>query len=181
MPNWCSTTYAFKGKGLEAFKTKFNEVMDKLVENNDHSCYIFLEDLLDAYGYDKDSPARQNSFSRGWITYYQDNGSWLTVDTEDAWGPQTDAFDIILADYPDVDYVFIAEEPGCEVFLNTDLTGEYFDDKYYVEYIRDESYDVERFPTIEKANDWLMYRAEVDDINKLVEGEDYYIYEYEQA
>lgn len=183
MPNWCSTTYAIKGNGLPAFKEKMNEVIRNLaLDEEEHFVhYVQLNDLLDAFGHTEGTPLRKDLYFRGCVTYYEDNGCYLTVDSEDAWGPQNEVFDIILTDYPDVDYVYLAEETGCSLYINTDETGEYFDYRYHVEYVKDDNYEVERFATKKEAYEWLKEIAGVNDIEELKEGDDYYIDEYEQA
>jgi hypothetical protein len=56
------------------------------------------------------------------------------IDQIDAWGPNVEMWETILKDhYPDVHLVYQADEPGCEIHINTDTKGEYFPDKYLLD------------------------------------------------
>ena len=130
MPNWCSTTYVFKGKngnekGFEIFK---NEMIKFLSESPNTDEGRWLGTLAKHFGFDIDNFPYG---LRGWISYYEDNGDYLTVDVEDAWVYHNGIFEMILENYfPQVDYVMTAEEPGCEIYVNTDTDHEYLCDMY---------------------------------------------------
>ena len=58
----------------------------------------------------------------------------LELSYESAWNPINETLDEILAQYlPHIKQVTLAEEAGCDVFLNTDIEGKYFKDKYYLD------------------------------------------------
>lgn len=70
---------------------------------------------------------------------------------DDKWCPNLSLWDAILErDYTTddgermIDYVYEAEEPGCEIYINTDVDGEFFCDLYKVDaYLPKELYDGE--------------------------------------
>ena len=180
MPNWCYTNYAFKGKGLDKFKNSILPILDEA--SREKGCNYFLGDLLDNYNIPKDSGVMEGYGCRGWINYYEDNGDWLSIDVEDAWGPHTEVFDAILTKFPDVDYVYMAEEPGCEIYINTDTSGDYFDIRYRAVFEMDDKdiWEDAWFTTKEEAMEWLNEMAKENGLEgELVEGENYYLYEYE--
>lgn len=59
---------------------------------------------------------------------------------DDKWSPNLEFWDLIIekeytTDDGDriIDYVYEAEEPGCEIYINTDIDGEFFCDLYKVD------------------------------------------------
>lgn len=61
--------------------------------------------------------------------------SYIFICQDDAWCPKVDFWNQILSrDYPDLCLCYIAEEPGCEIYINTDPTGNFFPDAFSVSY-----------------------------------------------
>lgn len=144
MPNWCSTTYAFyntdkkSDKNFIKFKNEMKEFLDKNVYTNSDTDR-WLGTLAKHFGFDTDNFPYG---LRGWIDGYEDNGDHLKIWVEDAWCYHNGIFEMILNKYfPNVAYVLCAEEPGCEIYVNTDIDHTYLIDKYYV-IIEDESSDL---------------------------------------
>ena len=59
---------------------------------------------------------------------------------DDKWSPNLKFWDLIIErEYTTddgermIDYVYEAEEPGCEIYINTDVDGEFFCDLYKVD------------------------------------------------
>jgi len=65
-----------------------------------------------------------------------EDGGWIEIQTETAWSPQVgDVIGRMLEDYyPDLCYEFVAEEPGCEIYINTDTTGRFYTERYKIDY-----------------------------------------------
>jgi len=177
MPNWCYTNYAFKGKGLDKFKNSILPILDEASREN--GCNYFLGDLLDKYNISQDSEMIKGYGCRGWIYYYEDNDDWLSIDVEDAWCPHTEVFDAILTKFPDVDYVYLAEEPCEDIFINTDTSGDYFEIRYRVVVEVDDFRDEHYFKNIEEVNEYLKRVKKENNFEELVENEDYFIDEYD--
>ena len=143
MPNWCSTTYAFYNADMNSdenfikFKNEMKRFLDKNL-NTKTDTDRWLGTLAKHFGFDP------NAFPfglRGWIEQYEDNGDHFKIWVEDAWCYHNGVFEVILEDFfPNVAYVLCAEEPGCEVYVNTDTDHIYLTDKYYV-IIEDENGD----------------------------------------
>lgn len=88
-------------------------------------------------------------YCRGDIDYAErdDADGTIKIDYETAWSPIYEEFDRLLSRFfPDVREVTIAEECGCEIFVNTDVEGRFFTDRYQIE--REDS-DTEYFPDLE--------------------------------
>ena len=87
----------------------------------------WLENIVDGFGFNyKEIPCR------GSISYFPELGEDGIYDriylaTETAWQPMTEMWDkIITKYYPSITYVLLAEEQGCALYINTDITGEDF-------------------------------------------------------
>lgn len=66
------------------------------------------------------------------------NDDNILLGTSAAWSPLYDAYHAIAEAYQ-VDFVMQSIEPGCNIYINTDHSGQYFPDRYAVS-IEDESY-----------------------------------------
>ena len=64
------------------------------------------------------------------------------MSTHTAWTYMNEMWDEILTKYyPSISYVFIAEEPGSEIYVNTDLEGSIYPQRFYVDFKLPPKYD----------------------------------------
>ena len=104
--------------------------------------------------------------------------------TESAWGPVDEMYNWIAETY-DLDYVLWAEEAGMEVFVNTDVEGKHFTDRYYVSC--DDGLDYCYFETLndvakalkEELNLPATPEMTLEELNEL--DDDVFIYEFQSA
>lgn len=75
---------------------------------------------------------------RGTVIYMERNDDNILLGTSAAWSPLYDTYHAIAEAYQ-VDFVMQSIEPGCNIYINTDHSGQYFPDHYAVS-IEDESY-----------------------------------------
>ena len=75
---------------------------------------------------------------RGTVIYLERNDDNILLGTSAAWSPLYDTYHAIAEAYQ-VDFVMQSIEPGCNIYINTDHSGQYFPDHYAVS-IEDESY-----------------------------------------
>lgn len=167
MPNWCSNKMVVVGP-----KEDLINLVEKLEEAQkiaSEKKYLTLYCLLLALGYSEEE-ANQFDF-KGYFTDFertpwenQKGVASITVWYESAWTPCIDAWEVILhRHFNDCAQYTLAEEPGCEVYVNTDPTGEYLPEQYNVDASYNNSYFQERYDgyyeTKEKAlediNEWL--------------------------
>ena len=79
---------------------------------------------------------RDNFSCRGYTGHlddYDPDSNFFTLETETAWSPTTELWEAVIALYDGVSFVFIAEEPGSQIYTNTDIKGTYFCDRYLLE------------------------------------------------
>ena len=75
---------------------------------------------------------------RGTVIYMERNDDNILLGTSAAWSPLYDTYHAIAEAYQ-VDFVMQSIEPGCNIYINTDHSGQYFPDHYAVS-IEVESY-----------------------------------------
>ena len=135
MPNWCTTSYVFRGNENEIkdFYDKLKSFTSKeRIPNNFGN--FWLGNIVDGFGFDyNEIPCR------GRIDYFPEpedtDPDRLEFSTWTAWRPMIKMWDEIIAKfYPSLTYVLIAEEPGCDVYINTDIEGEDFTERFSVDF-----------------------------------------------
>lgn len=72
--------------------------------------------------------------------YLDDEMGWhFMIMSEDAWQPYVDTWDQILMEhYPDVQFVYVSEEPGNGYYCNSDEDRYYFTENYVLDVMIDE-------------------------------------------
>lgn len=184
MPNWCFTDYRFYAdtdKGKEQL-SKFYSILTHSVEEDKRR--ILRSDFGDKWlgnvilafcpqnlTLTKDSiTCAYNGADirfRGSIIYLEindagTNGPYISLQTETAWEPMYDMWDMILAEcgFTDIKYVYSSEEPGMGIYINTDTEGRFFPEIYRIEvYISDDFY----------CNDTQYFCSDMDALNYLNE------------
>ncbi len=148
MPNWCSTAYAIEGNATEL--KKLYELMKDLEKRQKPSVQngfgtTWLGCLVEALG-----ESWEKIYCRGTWDNLKFNGEVLTFNTETAWSPCNEMFDMVCEKYPTLRYFYQSEEPGmCEYWTNDD-EGKYFPDRYYVDVCTsEEEYYSEYFQDLE--------------------------------
>ncbi len=189
MPNWCNTDYKFVGHVDEIadLYKKLKELEDMpepLVKNGFGK--LFLGCVVNHFGGDWDK-----IYCRGEIDYMELCGeNMLQLSTMTAWGDLPEVWDFVCKNYPSIEYYYIAEEGGVGYYVNSDTTGEYFPEKYYVyhaeghsEYFNDDEELLEYIAT-EIGTDKI---ESVEQLNQLLEqyneehpNEEIYFYEFKK-
>ena len=163
MPNWCDVSYVFEGPKDEIYQFQKN-----LIKYTSKANWRLSNEFGEnwegnvSFGFGFADPEAAFSCYGEIETIYQiqegDGFDWFSVDCFDAWEPNHELFDSILEKfYPSITYELMAEEPGCEVFINTDKTGKYFPYRYRIVLDRgnDEELIEKRCENIEKVNAFL--------------------------
>ena len=145
MANWCSTSYVFFSKTEEPIKKLYNAVRsatspDRTDNRTSDFKADWLGNILIDHGFDW-----KKIRCRGSVTYIREpdsNGDYyfFELSEEGAWCPQSEVFENVLTlpEYDGIQFVYMAEESGCEVYINTDTSGLFFPEKYYCEVFTDD-------------------------------------------
>lgn len=128
MPNWCWNQTVFYGD-KEKQKEIYNKI-EKEVKSGWPHIDLFLKEL----------GCTEEELNKEFAVRAHINGISLLKDGElelcyeSAWCPINETIDEILTKYlPHIKQVTLAEETGCDVFLNTDVEGKYFTEHYYLD------------------------------------------------
>lgn len=128
MPNWCSTAYAIEGDAKEV--KKLYGLMMGLQKRKEPSVKngfgtTWLGCLVDALGGDYNEIC-----CRGDWNSLERVGNVLKLETETAWGPCNETFELVCQKFPTLSYYYQSEEPGMAGYWTNDVEGKYFPDKY---------------------------------------------------
>lgn len=149
MANYCSNSIAFYSKDKAVLTELFDKINNILDNTKDRSVY----ELLLSSGYSS-AEADKISDRRDSITYADDKITdsgcgyyYFKADTESAWQPNMTSFFYLLQEKYDnrISLVYATEEPGCGVFINTDVDGLFFSDRYKIDYYIANEYITEYF------------------------------------
>ena len=143
MPNWCYTNISFNSENKNNLKKLYNFI-EKATSNK--SKYADVSDfgsnwlgnvLLECDLMTLDD-VKNNTVPcrcRGSIIYVDITDDQVIVDTETAWVPMMQVWHKVVEklNLDDVDIIYTAEEPGCELYWTNDPTivGTYILEAYY--------------------------------------------------
>lgn len=139
MPNWAYTQYKIKGNSAEVvalYRTieDLGQRKESLLPNGFGK--FWLGNLVHALGSDW-----EKIYCRGQILDYSLENGLLTINTETAWGECSETRHLIQTKYPSLQIFFQTEEPGMCIFQTNDASGEYFPDRWLLDW-NDEARDL---------------------------------------
>lgn len=172
MPNWCATNiyfYSENKKEISDFCEKLTQFIKVPAHDKIHaSGSNWLGNMLCYAGYDYDKVVDGlYGYCRGWVQYIGDveeNSDYFAfaVDVEDAWGPHIEPWRYVLDGLnPNntIKIAWVAEEPGCEVYVKYDPDGLFFGDyEYNMDCYAEDDEAFDRFPELRDGCD--IYTAE---------------------
>ena len=132
MANICSNVSAIIGphEDLVDIRDKVNGVLAK--------GFVGLICVLEEYGFTKEEI--NGAYHRGDLegeAEIKDEGTpneHLLIWYQSAWSPCNETWELIIeSKYPRCAHYYLAEECGCEVYVNTDPTGRYFPETFYLD------------------------------------------------
>lgn len=131
MPNWCYTSYVAVGEESEIRALYDNmvalkEMSDSLVDNGFGKTW--LGNLVTRLGGDWNKVRCRGSYDNVEI-----EGNELRFTTESAWCEPYETIDFIKGVYPNIQFYYMAEEPGMRYFVTNDASGMYFQERYCFE------------------------------------------------
>jgi hypothetical protein len=136
MPNWCFSSCAFytndenKGELLRLYKN-LEKIMEQPSEVPNGFEPGWLGKVAIAHNLDWEKISCRGEISE--LEEYSPNDKFFTLRTETAWAPTEELWEAVIAQYEGVSYVFIAEESGMGIYVNTDTEGTYFPDRYMMD------------------------------------------------
>lgn len=132
MPNWCYTQYKIKGSESEvAALHKTIQTLEQREESLLPNGFgkLWLGNLVHVLGGD-----RNDIYCRGQILDYKLDNGLLVINTETAWSEMSEVRHLIESKYPSLQIFFQTEEPGMCIFQTNDRTGEYFPERWLLDW-----------------------------------------------
>ena len=126
MPNWCDNSIAFYSNDVGG--TVLLEALHADIQKYADSKDSWVGNWLESNRINPASVPCRGSFIS--CELYSDH---VIVAIESAWAPLDELYEEIAKKY-DLNYVYIAEESGCEVYINTDTTGRFFSTRFILNY-----------------------------------------------
>ena len=176
MPNWCFTDIKMTGEKekVQFLHDKIEEWTSKdYMQNGFGNTWLGNIVLGSGIATEEDIDKHDAPRCRGSIVYtdidlFDTNNAELTVQTETAWNPMMKMWSMINEQYDlNLDIVYSAEEPGCELYLTNDpdIAGTYIIDAYDMDEIQTE-YCIEEKYVVRELQE-LFSTTEID-IKKLI-------------
>ena len=153
MPNWCYSKYAFftndedKSELARLHKNLVDIIKTQSQKKNDFEPG-WLGKVAMKHGFDWEQIS-----CRGYIEElgeYEPGDSYFTLSGETAWGPTDDLWEAVIEQYKGISFVYVAEEPGNGVYINTDTDGVYFTDRFLMDIYGDVPIPEGWYPNQEK-------------------------------
>lgn len=132
MPNWAFTQYKIRGREDEV--TALHQTIKDLEQREDSLLpngfgKLWLGNLVHTLGGDW-----EKIYCRGEILNYSLDNGILTMNTETAWGEMSDTRHFVMSKFPTLEIIFQTEEPGMCIFQTNDAKGEYFPEKWLLDW-----------------------------------------------
>ena len=200
MPNWCSNSIAFYQENggtaiLEAFYADVQKY-ENFIDPETGRSKNWVGNWLIANRIDADDMSTRGFFSNSEL-----NDDHVRIDMESAWEPLPEVWDAMAEKY-ELAYVYISEEPGMEIYVNTDAGGHFFSSRYilnsfdvddlelddatmaeYGERLRDIGEDTRQFDSFEEVaedfKDFGFIATDLESLNKNLERFNIEVYEYD--
>ena len=136
MAKICCNKYAFYSTnenkdGLMRLQENLSSIMEAPSEDKNASGRGCLGEVAIKHGID-----REKISCRGSITHlgnYEPGGSFFTLESNTDWVPMDELWETVIAQYEGVSFVYISEECGESIYINTDADGVYFPERYLLE------------------------------------------------
>ena len=127
MANLCDTEYKFFGD-IGEIKDLYDKIREiQAITKKDYVSIPFSV-VAEFFNLDGEIDLRGNIYN---YTLLENSVLWLSMST--AWHENSAFWDKVIAPYKNISYYYRAEECGCDYFYNSDPTGEYFPELYYID------------------------------------------------
>ena len=176
MANYCSNSIVFFSKD----KSKISRFLRKVYAAFDSVGSGFYN-LMVLHGYKNREILslidKRDSFTSCDTKLELDKDTYsFRVDVETAWEPHMVMFYKIIREKYDnaIQLVYMAEECGSEIYINSDKDGVYFTERYMVDCCHNGEYLKEYFDSYPEAIDWIRseYSIDADKFDSIRQVED---------
>jgi hypothetical protein len=154
MPNWDSIQYTIRGE-----ENELQEIYDALLKMKESEHPDWVGSVLTGLGFDRKS--LEGYQLRAFVQdFYLEDGQ-LVITTEEAWC-MTHFPNLLLEVFPNLDILYIEEEPGCQIYETNDAEGYTYPERAKVDYSIHGKDGTEYFHSVEEA---IKFAQEVSGTN----------------
>ena len=167
MANICSTTIAiYSHKTDRETLEKFREdLLGHLVWDEKYQCFDHktsgLSQIMKKYPYVPQDTVCAGAIENIGEIVEKNDHTFFEVFQNDRWGPQVDLWEEILREHKLLNFVYMAEEPGFEIYINSDESGFLYDVRFGLEISIEEDVFKECFPN----GDWSLLEKQMEGID----------------
>ncbi|MBQ9764392.1 MAG: hypothetical protein IJV92_08565 [Phascolarctobacterium sp.] len=158
MANCCSNTIALFGYE----ENKVDEFRKLMVKSFRESRNVTVRDFVVTCGYTIDEASKLVDGRDIFVdvddkTSEKEGVYYFKFQTESAWNPNVDIFNRIIRDKfkDEFEFEYCSEEPGLAIYINTDVEGFFFTDRYYLDSCINDEYETEYFESKEEVLEWI--------------------------
>lgn len=143
MPNWDSIQYTIRGE-----ENELQEIYDALLKMKESEHPDWVGSALLNLGYQREF--LDKCPLRAFVQEFSLEDGQLVITTEEAWC-MTHFPNLLLEVFPNLDILYIEEEPGCEIYETNDAEGNTYPERAKVDcYLNDKDVS-EYFESLEEA------------------------------
>ena len=154
MPNWDSIQYTIRGE-----KNELQEIYNALLKMKESEHPDWVGSALLNLGYQREF--LDKCPLRAFVQEFSLEDGQLVIATEEAWA-MTMFPSLILEKFPNLDLLYIQEEPGFEIYETNDAEGNTYPERAKVHYCLDGRDGTEYFHSVEEA---IKFAQEVSGTN----------------
>jgi len=158
MANYFTNRIVFYGEDKKALTDLLGKISACVDEPANNKVRTFLE-LAGLNAEDAKACADSHDFFTYLDFTVQENpcGGYFEVQTESAWSANIEGFYKVLRKTYDgkINLVYQSEEAGCGIFINSDIEGMFFTERYRLDYCYGDSSVREYFSTWQEAAEFL--------------------------
>ena len=158
MANYCNNNLAFYGEDIERLEA-FRKLM---VESFRESRYGSVRDFVIKCGYSHEESIKFTDGRDAFIDIadelsHKEGVFYFIAQTESAWSPNVEVFFKVIREKFDNEFgiEYCSEEPGMAIYINTDVEGFFFPDRYYLDSCINDEYSTEYFETKQEVLSWI--------------------------
>jgi len=132
MANICCNKYAFYSNDESTDELKrFHKNLSAIMETPTKDSTIGLDLVVTMHGLDCNKIACKGTIDN--LGDYSPESNFFTLNSDTAWAPTEGLWKVVTAQYKGVSFVYIAEECGANIYVNTDAEGLYLPERYLLE------------------------------------------------
>lgn len=143
MPNWDSIQYTIRGE-----ENELQEIYDALLKMKESEHPDWVGSVLTGLGFDRKS--LEDYQLRAFVQDFSLEDGVLVITTEEAWC-MTHFPNLLLEVFPNLDILYIEEEPGCEIYETNDAEGNTYPERAKVDCYLNNKDVSEYFESLEEA------------------------------